>query len=56
MVASFVTAKNNGGHVKLLNLTSRLQDLLAIAKLLTVFETFDTEADAVRSFPAQATA
>jgi anti-sigma B factor antagonist len=51
-----VTAKNNGGQVKLLNLTGRLQDLLAIAKLLTVFETFDSEADAVRSFVAAATA
>jgi anti-sigma B factor antagonist len=56
LVASFVTAKNNGGQVKLLNLTGRLQDLLAIAKLLTVFETFDSEADAVRSFAAAATA
>jgi len=56
LVASFVTAKNNGGQVKLLNLTGRLQDLLAIAKLLTVFETFESEADAVRSFAAAATA
>jgi anti-sigma B factor antagonist len=56
LVASFVTAKNNGGQVKLLNLTGRLQDLLAIAKLLTVFETFDSEVDAVRSFAAAATA
>lgn len=56
LVASFVTAKNNGGQVKLLNLTGRLQDLLAIAKLLTVFDTFDSEADAVRSFAAAATA
>ena len=47
IVASFVTAKNNGGHVKLLKLTNRLQDLLAIAKLLTVFDTFDTEAQAL---------
>jgi len=56
LVASFVTAKNYGGQVKLLNLTGRLQDLLAIAKLLTVFDTFDSEADAVRSFAAAATA
>jgi len=56
LVASFVTAKNNGGQIKLLNLTGRLQDLLAIAKLLTVFETFDVEVDAVRSFPTAATA
>ena len=56
LVASFVTAKNDGGQIKLLNLTGRLQDLLAIAKLLTVFETYDSEADAVRSFVAAATA
>ncbi len=35
---------------KLLNLTKRISDLLAITKLLTVFETYDNEADAVRSF------
>lgn len=56
IVASFVTAKNNGGQVKLLNLTKRLQDLLSIAKLLTVFDCFDSEAEAVRSFPTAATA
>jgi anti-sigma B factor antagonist len=56
LVASYVTAKNNGGQIKLVNLTQRLQGLLAIAKLVTVFETFDSEAEAVRSFPAQATA
>ena len=36
--------------LKLLNLTKRITDLLSITKLLTVFETFDTETDAVRSF------
>jgi anti-sigma B factor antagonist len=36
--------------MKLLNLTKRITDLLSITKLLTVFETFDTESDAVRSF------
>ncbi|HEY3161448.1 MAG TPA: STAS domain-containing protein [Vicinamibacterales bacterium] len=56
LVASFVTAKNNGGQIKLVNLTGRLQDLLAIAKLLTVFDTYDTEAEAIRSFAAAATA
>ena len=56
IVASFVTAKNNGGHIKLLKLTNRLKDLMAIAKLLTVFDTFDTEAQALASFDAQATA
>ena len=56
IVASFVTAKNNGGQVKLLKLTDRLQGLMTIAKLLTVFDTFDTEAEALASFGAQATA
>ena len=39
-----------GGKLKLLNLTKRIQDLLAITKLLTVFETYDTEQEAVGSF------
>ena len=56
LVASYVTAKNNGGQVKLLNLTGRIQDLLAIAKLLTVFEVFDNEAEAVAGFSTQASA
>jgi len=56
LVASSVTAKSNGGQIKLVNLTKRLQDLLSIAKLLTVFDSFDNEAEALRSFPAQTTA
>ena len=39
-----------GGSIKLLNLTSRMQDLLQITKLVTVFETFESEAAAVVSF------
>ena len=56
LVASYVTAQNNAGQIKLVNLTKRLHDLLSIAKLVTVFETFDNEADALRSFPAETTA
>lgn len=56
LVASSVTAKNNAGQIKLVNLTKRLQDLLAIAKLLTVFEAYDSEAEAINSFAAQTTA
>ena len=56
LVASSVTVKNNGGQIKLLSLTKRLHDLLAIAKLLTVFDTYDSESDALRSFGAPATA
>jgi anti-sigma B factor antagonist len=41
-----------GGKLKLLNLTKRIQDLLAITKLLTVFETFEVEQEAVASFTA----
>ena len=52
LIAASVTAKSNGGQIKLLNLTKRITDLLAITKLLTVFETFDAEADAVKSFSA----
>jgi len=56
LVASSVTAKNSGGQIKLVSLTKRLQDLLAIAKLLTVFDAYDSDADAINSFAAQATA
>ena len=54
LVASSITAKGAGGQIKLLSLTKKLHDLLSISKLLTVFDTFDNEADAVRSFPTQA--
>ena len=50
MVRSYTTVSRQGGKLKLLNLTKRIEDLLSITKLLTVFETFDNEADAVRSF------
>jgi anti-sigma B factor antagonist len=39
-----------GGSLKLLNLTKRIEDLLSITKLLTVFDTFDSEAEAIKSF------
>lgn len=50
LVAGFTTVSNQGGQVKLLNLTRRVKDLLQITKLYTVFEVFDDEAAAVRSF------
>jgi anti-sigma B factor antagonist len=50
IVRTYTTVSRQGGALKLLSLTKRIQDLLAITKLLTVFETFDTEADAVGSF------
>ena len=48
------TVSRQGGSLKLLNLTKRITDLLSITKLLTVFETFDSENEAVRSFSASA--
>lgn len=54
IVQAFATLNKNGGTLKLLNLTKRLQDLLAITKLATIFETYETEADAVRSFSGAA--
>lgn len=50
LVRCFSTAKKKGGTLKLLNLTKKIQDLLAITKLLTVFETFESEDEAVKSF------
>src|SRR5437867_3705449 len=50
IVQSYATVSKNGGTLKLLNVTKRIKDLLSITKLLTVFDTFDNEADAVRSF------
>ena len=50
LVSSFTTAGKQGGKLKLLNLTKKVHDLLSITKLLTVFEVFDDEAKAIRSF------
>ena len=52
VVRTYTTVSRQGGSLKLLNLTKRITDLLSITKLLTVFETFDSENDAVRSFSA----
>ena len=52
IVQSYATVNKNGGALKLLNVTKRLKDLLSITKLLTVFETFDSEPEAVTSFSA----
>src|SRR5713101_5888895 len=54
IVRTYTTVSRQGGGLKLLNLTKRITDLLSITKLLTVFETFDSENDAVRSFSASA--
>ena len=50
VVRTYTTVSRQGGQLKLVNLTKRITDLLAITKLLTVFETFDSEADALKTF------
>ena len=50
IVQSYTTVTNQGGGLKLVNTTKRIKDLLAITKLLTVFDTFDSEAEAVTSY------
>jgi len=50
LVSGFTTITNHGGVLKLVGLSKRVKDLLQITKLYTVFEVFDDEAAAVRSF------
>ena len=54
IVRTYTTVSRQGGSLKLLNLTKRISDLLSITKLLTVFETFETENEAIKSFQASA--
>ena len=54
VVRAYTTVSRQGGSLKLLNLAKRITDLLSITKLLTVFDTFDSEDEAVRSFSASA--
>ena len=50
LVASYGSVMTTGGALKLLNVGSRNHDLLSITRLVTLFESFDTEAEAVQSF------
>jgi anti-sigma B factor antagonist len=50
LVSLFTTARNAGGAVKLASLSQRVGDLLQVTKLLTIFEVFDNEEAAARSF------
>ena len=50
IVSAYTTMTREGGSLKLANVTKKLQDLLSITKLLTVFETFDSEDEALRSY------
>ena len=50
VVRAYTSATRKGGTLKLLNVTPRVHDLLMITKLLSVFDLFDAEAEAVKSF------
>ncbi len=50
LIGGLTTMRNSGGDLKLANITDRIQSLLMITKLLTVFESFDTIDQAIESF------
>jgi anti-sigma B factor antagonist len=50
LVSTYTTVTSSGGQLKLLNLTKKIQELLAITKLLTVFQVFENEQSALISF------
>ena len=50
LIAIYTTVGRSGGHLKLLNLTDKVQDLLVITKLLTVFDVYEAEPEALSSF------
>jgi anti-sigma B factor antagonist len=50
LVSLYTTARNAGGSVKLASLSQRVGDLLQVTKLFTIFEVFDDEETAARSF------
>ena len=50
LIGSYAAVTGRGGKMKLLKLQNRVQDLMQVTKLLTVFETYNNEAAALRSF------
>jgi anti-sigma B factor antagonist len=50
LVGSYTTATNRGGKLKLLHLPAKLNELLHVTQLITVFEVYENEAEAVASF------
>jgi anti-sigma B factor antagonist len=50
VVRSYTSVKKTGGTVKIVNLTNKVKDLLSVTKLLTVFDTFEDEDEAIASF------
>jgi anti-sigma B factor antagonist len=55
LIAAYTTLQTNGGEAKLLNLTQSVEHLMTLTKLLTVFETYENESDAVASFAPKTT-
>jgi anti-sigma B factor antagonist len=50
LVGSYTTVTNRGGKLKLLHLPQKLNELLHVTQLITVFEVYDNEKEAVASF------
>ncbi len=50
LVSAYTTVTNKGGKLRLLNLPPKVQDILQITQLVTVFDVFDNEDEAVASF------
>ncbi len=50
LISGLTTLKNNGGELKLANVTEKIQSLLTITKLVTVFDAHDSVEDAIKSF------
>jgi anti-sigma B factor antagonist len=50
LIANYTTISRDNGQLKLLNLTDKIRDLLVITKLLTVFDAYDSESEALNSF------
>jgi anti-sigma B factor antagonist len=54
LVAGFVSLQKVGGDLKLLNLNSRVREIMAMVKLLTIFDAFENEDEAINSFQSPA--
>jgi anti-sigma B factor antagonist len=50
LVGAYTTVTNRGGKLKLLHLPPKVTDLLQVTQLITVFEVYETEPDAIKSF------
>ena len=53
LVGAFTSIRNQGGQMKLANLSQRVKDILLVTKLLTVFDVYDSEVEGTRSFAAK---